>query len=203
MRSLQAFGFMDIVLCVGYRAKDIRLRYQDGADQGLRITYSMEKKHLGTAGAIKNAESLLQAETFLVLNGDSFVDADLTRLVQFHRRCRAIATLALVPSLSGSRFGSVRVDDSGKVLGFVEKYSSDASRSRQISMWINGGVYVFQKALLDRISPGRPVSLERDVFPKLVGQRFFGFSSNSYFIDIGVPEDYVRAQKEFQERFVQ
>jgi NDP-sugar pyrophosphorylase family protein len=101
IRLLQGFGFADIVLCVGYRASDIQERYKDGADRGLHITYSIEETHLGTAGAVKNAESLLHGETFLVLNGDSFVDADLAGLVRFHRHCRALATLTLVPAPSG------------------------------------------------------------------------------------------------------
>jgi NDP-sugar pyrophosphorylase family protein len=199
MRSLRVSGFNNVVLCVGYRADQIRERYQEGRHWGLRISYSVEEELLGTAGAIKNAEALLQGEAFLVLNGDSFTDVSLQDLLLFHRRRRGLATIALAPAPEESRYGSVHVNASGEILAFREKQSLgvlDDGRS-----WINRGVYVFQKKLLSMIPRGRPVSLETEIFPRLVGQQLFGFPTNGYFIDIGVPEDYRRAQEEFRERF--
>src|SRR5260370_40417230 len=96
MRWLQVSGFSDVVLCVGYKTEQIRERYQDGHLWNLRISYSMEKEPLGTAGAIKNAEALLQLDTFLVLNGDSFTDVSLRELVQFQRRPKWATTLGYV-----------------------------------------------------------------------------------------------------------
>src|SRR5713226_9914788 len=112
MRWLQVSGFSNVVLCVGYKAEQIRERYQDGRHWGLRISYSVEKEPLGTAGAIKNAEALLQGNAFLVLNGDSFTDVSLRDLVQFHRRRRGLATLALAPAPEDSRYGSVHMNAS-------------------------------------------------------------------------------------------
>jgi NDP-sugar pyrophosphorylase family protein len=201
MRWLQISGFSDIVLCVGYKTEQIQERYQDGRHWGLRISYSLEKEPLGTAGAIKNAEVLLQVDTFLVLNGDSFTDVPLRELIQFHRRRKGLATLTLAPAPEESRYGSVRMNASGEILGFLEKDSGGAMDDKRGRRWINGGVYAFQKELLSVIPPGRPVSLETEIFPQLVGHRFCGFPTDGYFIDIGVPADYRRAQKEFRERF--
>lgn len=201
MRWVSASGFADIVLCVGYRAEDIQQRYRDGAAWGLHIAYSIETELMGTAGAIKQAEALLTAPAFLVLNGDSFVEADLEELLEFHRRRHALATVALAPAPLDSRYGSVRVDDSAKILGFVEKDSTSFVDNKVERTWINGGVYAFQNDLLSLIPSGRPVSLEIEIFPRLVGHQFYGFPTNGYFIDIGSPADYQRAQKEFRERF--
>jgi NDP-sugar pyrophosphorylase family protein len=201
MRWLQVSGFSDVVLCVGYKTEQILERYQDGRRWNLRISYSVEKEPLGTAGAIKNAEALLQGDAFLVLNGDSFTDVSLRELVQFHRRRRAVATLALAPAPDDSRYGFVNMNASGEILGFLEKNSPGVVGDGRGRSWINGGVYAFQRELLGLISRGRPVSLETEIFPRLVGQQFYGFPTNGYFIDIGVPADYRRAQKEFRERF--
>jgi NDP-sugar pyrophosphorylase family protein len=200
MRWLQLSGFNDVVLCVGYKTEQIRERYQDGRHWGLRISYAVEKEPLGTAGAIKNAEALLQGDLFLVLNGDSFTDVSLRDLVQFHRRSRGLATLALAPAPEDSRYGFVNMNASGEILGFLEKDSPGVVGGGP--SWINSGVYAFQKELLSIIPSGRSVSLETEIFPRLVGQQFYGFPTNGYFIDIGVPADYRRAQKEFRERFL-
>lgn len=200
---VQAQGFHEVVLCVGYKTEQIQERYQDGRDWGIRVAYSVEKDALGTAGAIKNAQGLLQANTFFVLNGDSFTDVSLTGLLQFHRQSMAIATLTLALAPEEPRYGSVQMHDSGKILGFVEKDAPSTLRDGPGRSWINGGVYVFQKELLSMIPLGRRVSLENEIFPKLVGQQFYGFPTEGYFIDIGVPSDYRRAQKEFGERFHQ
>lgn len=200
---LQFSGFTDVVLCVGYKAEQIRDRYQSGCSCGLRISYSQESEPLGTAGAIKNAEGLVHSDTFLVLNGDSFADVCLRRLVRFHRQRKALATLTLAPKPKGSRYGSVRVNARGEVLGFVEKCAAGARDSKRGRTWINGGVYAFQKELLSMIPRGRTVSLETEIFPRLVGHKFYGFPAEGYFVDIGVPADYRRAQQDFPERLPQ
>jgi D-glycero-alpha-D-manno-heptose 1-phosphate guanylyltransferase len=203
MRWLQVSGFSNVVLCVGYKTEQIRERYQDGQHWGLRISYSVEKEPLGTAGAIKNAEALLQGDAFLVLNGDSFTDVSLGDLVQFHRRRRGLATVTLAPAPEESRYGSVRVNARGEILGFAEKGSAGTRDGKRGRTWINGGVYAFQKDLLRVIPRGRPVSLETEIFPHLIDHQFYGFPTDGYFIDIGVPADYRRAQKQFRGRFPQ
>jgi NDP-sugar pyrophosphorylase family protein len=203
LRWLQSSGFTDVVLCVGYKAEQIQRRYGSGRDWGLRIAYSVEEKALGTAGALKNAELLVRSKTFLVLNGDSFVDISLRELVQFHRMKMSLATLTLTAVTKPSRFGSVRVDSRSEILGFVEKGSASPTGGKRGKTWINGGAYVLEKDLMNMIPPDRSVSLETEIFPKLVGHRFYGFHGDGYFIDIGVPADYRKAQKDFRVRFPQ
>jgi D-glycero-alpha-D-manno-heptose 1-phosphate guanylyltransferase len=186
---LRSSGFKDIVLCVGYKAEQIKQRYQNGDRWGLRISYSWEREPLGTAGALKNAEALVHSKTFIVLNGDSFVDISFHELVQFHRMKNSLATLTLSPAADQSRYGSVRVNSQGEVLGFTEKASGSAANGKKGRAWINSGVYVFEKTLLSMIPSGRSVSLEAEVFPKLVGHQFYGFHTAGYFIDIGIPAD--------------
>jgi D-glycero-alpha-D-manno-heptose 1-phosphate guanylyltransferase len=200
---LQFSGISDVVLCVGYKAEQIRQRYQSGANWGVRVSYSLEEEPLGTAGAIKNAEALVHSRTFLVLNGDSFTDVSIRELVEFHRMRKGLATVALAPTPAESRYGSVQVNARGEILGFVEKGSAAPMQDKAERIWINGGVYVFQKDLLGVIPSGRPVSLETEIFPQLVGNHFYGFQTDGYFIDIGLPADYRRAQIEFRERFPQ
>jgi len=201
MRWLRTSGFNSVVMCVGYRTEQIRRRYLDGRLWGLRISYSVEGAPLGTAGAIRNAEPFLQGDAFLVLNGDSFTDVSLQDLIQFHLRTRGLATMALAPTPRDSRYGSVHLNDSGQIVGFFEKNSPNIVNDGLGRSWINGGVYVFQRDLLRMIPPGEQVSLETNIFPQLVGQQFYGFPTTGYFIDIGVPADYRRAQVEFRKRF--
>jgi D-glycero-alpha-D-manno-heptose 1-phosphate guanylyltransferase len=203
LRWLQSSGFSDIVLCVGYKAEQIQQRYKSGRNWGVRISYSFEKEALGTAGAVKNAEALVHSNTFLVLNGDSFVDISLRELVQFHRLKKGLATLTLAMAGKESRYGSVRVDAHGEILGFVEKGSASGADGKRGRTWINAGAYAFEKNLLSMIPRGRTASLETEIFPQLVGHQFYGFHTDGYFIDIGVPADYRRVQKDFRERFPQ
>jgi NDP-sugar pyrophosphorylase family protein len=196
-------GITDVVLCVGYKAELIRERYQSEFTTGVRISYSEEREPLGTGGAIKNAEALVHSDTFLVLNGDSFADVCLRRLIRFHRQRKALATLTLAPRPKDLRYGSVRVNTRREVQGFLEKRASGARDGKRAQTWINSGIYAFQKEFLSMIPRGRVVSLETEIFPRLVGNRFYGFPARGYFIDIGVPADYRQAQHDFRERLLQ
>lgn len=199
---LNSWGLKEVILCVGYQGTAIQ-QWLDDVKQcnGLKISYSVETKLLGTAGAIKNAEHLGLGSLLLVLNGDSFVDVDLRDMLRFHRVRKALATIALVRAPDSSRFGSVQLGPRGEIKCFKEKDQSDMSLSIPQSHLINAGVYLFEKKILDYIAVAKPVSLEKDVFPKLVGAGLYGFESNGYFIDIGVPQDYRRAQVELPGRF--
>jgi D-glycero-alpha-D-manno-heptose 1-phosphate guanylyltransferase len=201
LRWVQLAGFNDIVLCVGYKRGQIRKRYARGEEWGLKLSYSVERCPLGTGGAIKLALRQIHTENFVVLNGDSFVDVDFSELLRFHRSRCALATITLAEAPPGGRYGHVRVRRAGDVLEFVEKGSTAPARRKMEPNWINAGVYVFRRELLPLIPSGLPVSLERDVFPKLVGRQFYGYRVKGYFIDIGVPKDYEKAQSEFPKRF--
>ena len=187
--DLAAAGFRDVVLCLGYKAEIVREAYEHRAVDKLRISYSCESSPLGTGGALRYASRLIHSEVFLLLNGDSLLELDYAGFLKAHARSGALVTMALATSDQPGRYGTVHVAANGEVTNFKEK--SDAGGSTLI----NGGVYAMNRDVMKRIRPSdEPVSLERDILPKLVGHGLFGFVADSFFIDIGVPADYERAQ---------
>jgi len=193
---LRKQGIHEVVLCVGYRWQDIHAVLGDGASLNMRLQYSVENAPLGTGGALKNAQIFLQ-DTFLALNGDSFVDIDLKKLVEFHRRKESIATLALTHVTDTGAYGAVDLNDQGKIRNFTEKQGPGAPAG-----WVNAGVYVLEPDVLSLIPGGKPVSLEQDVFPELVKRNYpiYGFCVKGYFIDIGTPEAYFQSQSELERK---
>jgi D-glycero-alpha-D-manno-heptose 1-phosphate guanylyltransferase len=202
--QLRGAGIRNVTLCVGYRSEEVAEYFERGDRWEMSLSYSFEKRPLGTAGALKKAESLVCTDPFLVLNGDSILDMDLGKMVEFHKQRAALATIALATVASPERYGSVRTDESGLVTAFNEKqpHARTSVALLEATARINGGAYVFDRAIFGEIPAGTaPVSLETDVFPRLTSGRLFGFPSDGYFVDIGVPEDYARAQRELPRRF--
>lgn len=185
---LQSQNIVDIILAVGYKADAIESYFGRGERWDVRLVYSREQDFLGTGGAVKLAEDRIRGDEFLVLNGDTFFDADLGELVRFHHDTRATATLALAQVENAARFGAVGVDEGGRIVSFREK---DAHAYAGL---INGGIYVLSRKVLEMIPTGQVCSLERDVCPALVGHNLFGRSFPGFFIDIGVPADYEHLQ---------
>jgi NDP-sugar pyrophosphorylase family protein len=121
------------------------------------------------------------------MNGDSFLEVDLEQLIRFHAARQALATLAVVRVPEASRYGTVRTAADGRVVGFSEK-----AESKEGGL-INGGVYVFDRAILDHIPPGA-ASLEKDILPRILSRKVYAQEQCGMFIDIGIPDDYARAQ---------
>ncbi len=187
-------GIAEIVMCVGYKAEAIEGHFGGGGAFGVRIRYSREHEALGTAGALKLAEALLVGDRWLVLNGDLLFDIPIVELIARHVESEAQATLALARASGLGRYGAVALAAGGSVTSFVEKPDISAPH------FINGGLYMIERSTLHRIPADRPVSLEREVLPALVGGGLRGEPFDGYFVDIGVPADYLRAQSE-AERF--
>ena len=188
IRQLQGQGIRQLVMCSGYLADQIEVEFGDGRDLGVAIEYSRETQPLGTAGAVKLAQTHLEGVSeFLVMNGDSFLEIEFDQLIRFHREHGGLATVAVVPVENAGRYGTVRADSSDRVAAFSEKTGNDASGL------INAGVYVFSRALLDQIPTG-PSSLEKDIFPRILDQGVYAAEQRGMFIDIGTPGDYARAQ---------
>ena len=181
-------GVTRVTLCAGYRADKIRQYFGDGDAFGVQITYSLEDKPLGTWGAIRQAAERLADPQFLVLNGDSWLQVDLQELLNFHFCSGGIATIAAADVRDASRFGSIETDAQGKVIGFAEKQARAAAL-------INGGIYVFSRKAL-AVAPVLTGSLENDVFPHLVPRGIYAMRVSGYFIDIGLPAEYERLQRE-------
>jgi NDP-sugar pyrophosphorylase family protein len=205
LKWLRNAGLRDVILCVGYKKAEIQSWLGDGQNWGLRVKYSEEKSLLGTGGALKNAEKLVSSSLCLVVNGDSFLDVDLGAMFRFHRQRRAPATIALARVPDSTRYGTVTLDRSRHITSFQEKEKKSPHKidrtSHRAFQLINGGVYLLEKRVLVNIPPRRVVSLEKDIFPAMTGSRLYGFPSRGYFIDIGIPADFARAQTELPERF--
>jgi NDP-sugar pyrophosphorylase family protein len=184
---LKAAGLVNIIMCIGHRGEQIRQYFRDGSTFGISIQYSQEAELRGTGGALKLAEPFLSGPC-LVLNGDSFFGVDVPTLIRAHQNWRAGATLALAHVEGTCRYGSVELDEASRICRFAEKHVADGSGL------INAGIYVFEPQVITSIRSDRAVSLERDVFPNLIGRQFFGMASRAYFVDIGIPEDYLALQ---------
>jgi len=183
---LRGHGIEDVVMSCGHLASGVRNVLGDGSAFGITLRYMEEREPLGTGGALKFAEPLLD-ERFVMLNGDVLTDLDLTAQLDQHESTGAVATLALKPVEDPSAYGLVRTDGDGAVTEFVEKPSPDQIDTSNIS----AGVYVLERSVLDLLEPEQPASIERDVFPRLVGDGLYGYVAGGYWLDIGTPERYL------------
>jgi mannose-1-phosphate guanylyltransferase len=194
---LRGHGVDDVVMSCGFLADGVRDVLGDGARYGMRLRYVEEPRPLGTGGAVKFAEDLLD-ERFLMLNGDVLTDIDLTAQIAQHEQTGARGTLALVGVDDPSAYGLVRLAPGGEVREFLEKPSPDEIDTNLI----NAGAYVLEREVLSLLEAGAPASIERDVFPRLVGAGLYGRASSGYWLDIGTPERYLQATADILERNV-
>ncbi len=192
---LRRHGVDDIVLACGFRADRLREVFGEG-EEGGRLRYVEEPEPLGTAGAIKYAADQL-SDRFLALNGDVLTDLDLTALMAFHERCDSVATLGLYPVADATGYGLVRCDSDGAVDEFLEKPQRPAPGE------INAGTYVLERSVLELIPAGEMVSIEREVFPQLIGKGLHALALEGYWMDIGTPERYLQATWDILERRVE
>jgi mannose-1-phosphate guanylyltransferase len=185
---LRSHGVEDVVMLMGYLPTAVRNVLGDGTQYGLRIRYVEEPDPRGTAGALKYAEELLE-DRFFMLNGDVLTDMDLTAQLAQHEKNGAKGTLGLVPVDDPTAYGLVRTHPDGRVKGFLEKPSADQIDTNLIS----AGAYVFERSVVDLIEPDRNVSIEREIFPLLVGDGLYGFAHpGAYWLDIGTPDRYLQ-----------
>src|ERR671936_1462055 len=195
---LARHGVDDVVMSCGFLATAVRNVLGDGSQFGLRLRFVEEPEPRGTAGALKYAEDLLD-ERFLMLNGDVLTDIDLTAQLTQHEATGATGTLALVPVEDPTAYGLVRTHDDNSVKEFVEKPTADSIDTNLIS----AGAYVLERRVLDLIPPDRNVSIEREIWPRLVGEGLFGFPASAYWLDIGTPERYLQGTFDILEGNVQ
>jgi D-glycero-alpha-D-manno-heptose 1-phosphate guanylyltransferase len=189
VRQLRSNGLRNLVMCTGYLADQIEEEFGDGHDWNVSIQYSKETSALGTAGALKLAESVLTpASELMVMNGDSFLELDFVQFLRFHRAHGGLVSIAVRKVNNAMRYGTVKTGADYRITGFAEKALSQAPGL------VNGGIYLFKREVLSRIPEG-PGSLEKDVFPRLLTDGMYAFEQHGMFIDIGTPEDYVRAQE--------
>jgi mannose-1-phosphate guanylyltransferase len=185
---LRRHGVDDVLLSCGYRSHDVE-RVLGDIHGGMRLRYVVEDQPLGTAGPLRLAadEGVLD-DRVLVLNGDCLTDIDLTAQLAQHEATGAKATLALVAVDDTSSYGVVPTAEDGSVEAFLEKRPGPAPTNR-----INAGAYVLEREVVERVPPGRAVSIETEIFPELVGDGLYGYEADAYWIDIGTPERYLEA----------
>jgi NDP-sugar pyrophosphorylase family protein len=187
--QLQRHGLERVILAVGYQNDLVRSHFGDRA-HGLKISYSIESTPLGTGGALRNALGLMDSNCALIMNGDSYTDADLHLFSLDYQNTNADVSVLVVPADGRTDCGLVSVDSDGRVLGFKEKQSASGRQ------YVNAGIYLVNKQILDEIPTGIQVSLEAELFPRWLGEskhlRAFHYSGQC--IDIGTPDRYRDAQ---------
>lgn len=187
---LERSGIKEVILLTSYLAEAFAGVMADAEQRGMSIEVAHEPEPRGTAGAIKNAQSLIGDGSFFAFNGDVLTDADLEAMLRFHQDSGGAGTILLTPVADPSAYGVVPIDDHGRVERFVEKPPPDEVPTNLI----NAGVYILEPSILDRIPPDEVVSIEREVFPGLASDgRLFGMPTDAYWMDIGTPEKYRQA----------
>jgi NDP-sugar pyrophosphorylase family protein len=192
LRYVLEQGFDRVILATSHLSQAFCAELQRYAPAGMEVKFSVEDSPRGTGGALIEALPLIDTDPFVVLNGDSFVRAPILEMVEQHCRCEAVGTIALVPVHDCGRFGTVDVTGDDAISAFREK--TGLSRPG----WINAGVYVLSKRALDPILSADVSSIEREVFPRWIGNGLQGFRVDSPFIDIGVPDSYDSAEAFFR-----
>jgi NDP-sugar pyrophosphorylase family protein len=195
--QISSAGGENVILCTGYMGE--QLEYLLGKRyKSLTLCYSKETEPLGTAGAIRHALGIIKSDTLMVFNGDSYCDINPKELLAWHFMKNSSCTLVLVKMPDVSRYGCVNFDSNYMVTSFDEKTPDKKSG------WINAGIYCLNRELIAAIPGNSNISLEKDLFPTLIGKEFFAFKQDEKFIDIGTPNSYKDAETFFMniDRFI-
>jgi NDP-sugar pyrophosphorylase family protein len=184
LRWLAGEGTRRVVLATGHMSGQIRDHFGDGTALGLEIAYTVEERLLGTGGAVRQAAEVAGGDRFFVTNGDSFCAANLDRLEADHLAKRARATIWAIPAEDRAQAGAIQVDAGGRVTAFQEKARGAGGGL------VNAGVYLIERDVVKTIPAGTPASLERDVFPGLVGGGLYAVEGGGPLVDIGTPDSY-------------
>lgn len=186
-------GVRRVVLCVGYRAREVVDTYGDRYGR-LHIEYSREQSPLGTGGALRRALPRLDSPSVLVMNGDTFFTGDINDFIGWHEHHLSSCSMVLTKREDTSACGRVQLSPLGVVDGFEEKSASAGPG------WVNAGLYMMCRGFIAGIPVGRFVSLEREILPACAGKHLLGYCSSERFLDIGTPEGLRRANAYFEER---
>lgn len=188
LTRLRNQGITEIILAVQYLADRFRATYGDGSSLGIKLHIVEEPEPLGTAGAVKNVEWLLEGTTF-VFNGDVLTDLDLQAMLAFHQQKSSKTTIALTPVDDPTQFGLVETDPDRKIERFLEKPRPEDITTNMI----NAGTYLIEPEVLSYVPPNQYFMFERGLFPVLLQREepMYGFISRAYWSDIGRPHNYL------------
>lgn len=194
LRYLKYYGIKHVIISLGHLAEKVTSFYGDSFEE-ITLEYVIEKTPLGTGGGIRLGLQILKAEEVLVLNGDSFFDIDFYQFYNLHLKHKTNFSIALRYVENADRYGSVECDQFNRIISFKEKNNSFHSGL------INAGVYILSKEVyLKKSNPDINFSIEKDFFEKQLNNILItGFNFEGYFIDIGIPEDYLKAENDFKE----
>ena len=188
--QLAAAGVRNVVICIGYLGEQVQAIFKNSYG-AMQLRYSQESSPMGTAGALRLALPKLESDPVLVMNGDAFCAIDLERFYTWHGNRGARATMALIKVNDAARYGRVQVDPEGVVVHFAEKSEGSGPA------WVNAGIYLVDRALLETIETNRLVSLEKEIFPAWIGKGLYGYLCEGRFLDIGTPQSYADAERFF------
>jgi D-glycero-alpha-D-manno-heptose 1-phosphate guanylyltransferase len=192
LNYLRGQGIIKFIFSVGYKTEVIKTYLKDKY-KNIPIEYAIEEEPLGTGGGIRFAFRQVEGSAAFVLNGDSMFRMGMNALSQLHYDSQADVTLALRYLEDTERYGTVKINQEKRITGFTEKGKETGPG------YINGGIYIINKSFIENQDFPSIFSIEKDCFEKkFLESRFFGFPSRGYFLDIGIPDDFYRAQNEFR-----
>jgi mannose-1-phosphate guanylyltransferase len=188
--NLKKCGISEMVISTCYHPEYIEEYFGNGSKFDLNINYIVEENPMGTGGAIKMAEKYFE-ESFLVFNSDILSDIDLSKMIDFHKSKKALATIAVTEVQDPSMYGVIEYDSNGYAITFKEKPKAEETTSKSI----NAGIYIFEPEIFDEIASDRAVSIERETFPYLLDHnlKISIYKSGSYWMDIGTIQKYRQA----------
>lgn len=197
MVHLKKSGISEIVISSCYQPQYIEEYFGNGEQFGLKIQYIVEDIPLGTGGAIKKAGARFK-DTFIVFNSDILSDIDIRKLMDYHKNSHALATIAVTEVEDPSAYGVIECDVDGYAVSFVEK----PVQEQIFSNFINAGIYIFEPEILKEIPIDSVVSVEREIFPKLLveGHKIAVYKDDGYWMDIGTLEKYMQVHKDIMDR---
>jgi mannose-1-phosphate guanylyltransferase len=189
LNQLSQNGFERVILATGYRGEVIQEHFGNQAS-GLKVTYSFESSPLGTGGALRKAADFVTSDLVLVMNGDSYTEANLHQYVSSHLASETEVSIVVVPVDGRTDCGTVTLDPNAHIAEFVEKAGSPKAP------YVNAGIYILPRTLLCEI-PDRPISLERELIPRWIqeARNIRGLVCQSTCVDIGTPERYCIAKR--------
>lgn len=188
-------GIQRTIICTGHLSKIVESYFCDGNTIGMEIDYARDPFPFGTGGAVRNALGKTRSKHILVLNGDSYLRINLSSFLKTHLALNARVSISIVQVEDSSRYGSVKTNKDGKVLAFLEK-----SPRKQTGL-INAGIYLLERDVVKEIPEGKMISLEREIFPDLIGKGLYGVPCDGPFIDIGTPESFNKTEKILKDEF--
>lgn len=192
IRHIASYGFKEIIVTLGSKHMQVTDYFGDGSRHGVNLVYSIERRALGTAGSLKNAEKYL-SETTLVMQGDVLTNFDLSEIASFHKEKHALVTMALARVKNPEGYGNVVIDRDGMITRFEEK------PEHSFSNLVNSGIYVLQREALKHIPANRTFDFARNLFPKLLARQLpvYSISMRGHWFDIGTPASYREAKKHY------